>query len=172
MDRTALPSPSHAFTQIPFSTKPHTTLTMRAMRQSLCFSQALRPSLFLYLKVINIRRIPPVSQSIDPDLESIFHGCKEFRPLIVAIILIVIISQKRGILSTSQILFKPAFRLGVDIAFAAKEGEQNREKYERMSRCPEDECNPDTEVVYFENLMMKSQHGCIGREGKCEPCCV
>jgi hypothetical protein len=99
---------------------------MWAIRRTLPLSQALRVSLLVYLKVINIRRTPPVLQSIDPDLESTFHSCKESRPLVVAVILIVIIPQKRGILSTSQILFKPAFRLGVDIAFAAKEGEQNR----------------------------------------------
>jgi hypothetical protein len=51
-------------------------------------------------------------------------------------------------------LFEAAFALGVDVAFAAEEGEEDGEEDEGVGGCPEDEGDPDAEVVDFENLMV------------------
>jgi hypothetical protein len=73
------------------------------------------------------------------------------RSLLITEILIVV-TQQRGVLAVAEVLFEAAFALGVDIASASEEGEENGEEDESVSRGPEDEGNPDAEVVYIEDL--------------------
>jgi len=54
-------------------------------------------------------------------------------------------------------LFKTAFTLGIDIAFAAHEGEENREEDEGVCRGPENKGNPDAEVVDLKNLCSRNE---------------
>lgn len=80
------------------------------------------------------------------------QDAQDARRLVVAVVLIVVVAQQRGILSPAQILLEPALTLRVDVAAATDQAEQDREEDEGVCRGPQDECDPDAEVVDFENL--------------------
>jgi hypothetical protein len=53
-------------------------------------------------------------------------------------------------------LLETTFTLGVHVAFSTEEGKKDGEEYERVRCCPEDEGDPDAEVVDFEDLDSES----------------
>jgi len=74
------------------------------------------------------------------------------RLLVVAIVLVVVVAEERGVLAAAQVLFEAAFAFWVDVAFATEEGEEDGEEDEGVGGSPEDEGDPDPEVVDFEDL--------------------
>jgi hypothetical protein len=58
-------------------------------------------------------------------------------------------------------LLEPALGFGVDVAFTAEEGKKHGEENESVCRRPEDESNPDAEVVYFEDLVSVELAMCV-----------
>ena len=76
------------------------------------------------------------------------------RTLFITEILIVVTQQAR-ILSIPQVLLQTALRFRVDVALSAKKGEQHGEEDEGVGCSPEDEGDPDAEVVYVEDLLSR-----------------
>ena len=56
------------------------------------------------------------------------HAAHRTSLLVVAVVLVVVVAEKRGVLSASEVLFETAFGLGVDVASAAEEGEEYGEE--------------------------------------------
>lgn len=75
--------------------------------------------------------------------------------IIPLIIILVIASQQRRILRPiSQILLQPAIALRVHISLSTEQAQQHGEQDQSVRRCPDDERDPDAEVVYFEDLRL------------------
>lgn len=70
-------------------------------------------------------------------------------------IIIFIIAQQCRILSRPQVLFQSSITLRIYVTPATKKGEEDGEKNERVGSGPDDKGDPDTEVVYVEDLWMK-----------------
>jgi hypothetical protein len=68
-------------------------------------------------------------------------------------IVLVVVAQQRRVLPVTQVLLEAALALRVDVAAAAEEGEQDGEEDEGVGGGPEDEGDPDAEVVDFEDLL-------------------
>jgi hypothetical protein len=87
-----------------------------------------------------------------PRLAGSFACIVTLRRSLLVTEIIVVVAQQRRVLTVAEVLFEAAFALRVNIASASEEGEENGEKDESVGRSPEDEGNPDAEVVYIEDL--------------------
>jgi hypothetical protein len=56
--------------------------------------------------------------------------------LLVVAVVLVIVTEKSGVLSTPEILLETALGLGVNVALTAEHREKNGEKNERVSGSP------------------------------------
>lgn len=80
--------------------------------------------------------------------------------LFVAEIFVIVLRQETGILPITQILLKASVTFRVHITLATKQRKQNREEDEGVGSGPKDQCDPDSEVINFENLCGKLDIRC------------
>ena len=57
------------------------------------------------------------------------HAAHGTSLLVVAVVLVVVVAQERGVLPAPEVLFQAAFGLGIDVASAAEEGKKYGEEY-------------------------------------------
>lgn len=72
--------------------------------------------------------------------------------MIPLLIVIIITQQPWILLTTSQILLQSTITLRINVSLATHQAQQHRKKDKRMRGCPQDERDPDAEVVDIKDL--------------------